>query len=202
MFLKSIIISAFILLFSACTSNNFFYDNAKSSVSFPLNQTNKNINLTNAKYENTFSGCSLDTYTLSDENSQYGKLFIEHIRLADNCQWNGLASGYFTYEFKTRMKFKSFDLADRFVKQNYEISTYKVNGEKYLSIIEIYSVGSNIFILDNSGKLSFEIIKSLDSNYVYKYLNEPRTDIKYNFSLVQNNAFFSYFGRESEEYLK
>ena len=202
MFFKSIIILSFVLLFSACTSNNFFYDNAKSSVSFPLNQTNKNINLTNVKYENTFSDCSLDTYTLSDENSQYGTLVIEHIRLAHNCQWNGLASGYFTDEFKTRMKFKSFDVAERVVRHNFEISTYQVNEEKYLSISEIYSVGSNIFILDNSGKLSFEIIKSLDSNYVYKYLNEPRTDIKYNFSLVQKNAFFSYFGRESKEYIK
>jgi hypothetical protein len=198
MFFKSIILSLFALLLTACVSSSFVYDKQNSSFSLPIFDADKKIRLTAPKYENTYSVCSLDTFTISDDNYNYGKLFIENIQLESNCHWNGLASGYFTYEFRTRMKFKTFELVDRFIKQNYEVSTYKVDGEKYLSIIEMYSVNNNVFILDNSGKLSVELIKLLDANYEYKYSDLPRADVQYDFSLVKNNAIYSYFGKESE----
>jgi hypothetical protein len=198
MFIKVIIASIISLLLNSCVSNNFHYDMKNSSLSLPLEKLNKKVFLTDVKYENTFSGCSLDTYILSGKSKEYGKLFVENIELANNCQWNGSASGFFTYELKTRLKFKSFKLVDRFTKQNYEISTYKVDGNKYVSIIERYTVNSNILIIDNKGKLSAELINKLDPEFEYKYLNEQRTDIKYDYSLVKNNVFFRYFGKEVE----
>ncbi|PLY09018.1 MAG: hypothetical protein C0626_08350 [Arcobacter sp.] len=198
MFLKLIIASIISLLLTSCVSNNFHYDMKNSSLSFPLENLNKKVFLTDVKYENTFSGCSVDTYILSCKSKEYGNFFIENIELANNCQWNGAANGFFTYELKTRLKFKTFKLVDRFTKQNYEISTYKVDGEKYVSIIERYTVNGNILIIDNRGKLSAEIIKTLDPEFEYKYLNEQRTDIKYDYSLVKNNVFFRYFGKEVE----
>jgi len=198
MFLKSVFIASFTLLFSSCTMNNFYLNNDKNFIYFPLeNGEVKKITLSKPKYENTFSQCSQDTYKLSDENYEYGKLFIEHISLEHSCSWNGLASGYFTYELKNRLKFNSFKLVNRFTKFNYEISTYKINDEKYVDIIDIFSVDSNILIIDNKGKLSSMLISKLDSKYEYKYLNEPRSDLDYNYSLVDNNMIFSYFGRES-----
>jgi len=200
MFFKSIILALTTLLFTSCVSYNFTYNKKLGSFSLPIHDLKKEFTLTNPIYKNTYSGCSLDTFTINDENNTYGKLFIENIELDNNCSWNGLGSGYFTYELRTRMKFKSFELVDRFIKQNYEISTYKVNGEKYLSIIDMYSVNNNTFILDNKGKLSFEIIKSLDANYQYKYLDLPRTEVYYEYSLVQNNIFHNYFGKQSEDF--
>ncbi|WP_428025808.1 hypothetical protein [Arcobacter sp.] len=197
MFFKSIIFSSLVLLFTSCASSSL-YDKKDNSVNFTLFDINKKIHLTNPKYTYTFSTCSLDTYTLKDENKEYGNLFIEHIFLDNSCYWNGLASGFFVYELKSRMKFKSFDLVDRFTKSNYEISTYKVDGEKYVSIIDMFNVHGNVLIIDNRGKLSQQIVKSLDAKFEYKYLDAPRTDIKYDYSLVQNNRLFGYFTRESE----
>ncbi len=191
------------VLFSACSVENFnlynykTLDNHKNIISFDFNGTIKRVELLNPKYENQYSDCSLDTYTLSDDNKEYGKLFIENIQLDNSCQWNGLASGYFVYEFKNRSKFKSFKLVNRFLKSNFEVSTYLVDGEKYVDIIDIFSVNSNTLIIDSKGKLASMIISNLDSKYEYKYLDKPRLDFDYNFSLVNNNFFLHYFGRES-----
>lgn len=198
MFFKSIIALSITLLLTSCVSNSLNYNNKKSSINLTINNKEKVITLTNPKFVNTFSVCSLDTYTLSDENSEYGRLFLENIALEGNCQWNGAASGFFVYELRTKLKFKTFKLVDRFIQKNYEISTYKVDGDKYVSIIEMYSVNSNSFIIDNKGKLSTEIIKALDPEFKFKYTDAPRTDIKYDFSLVQNNIFKGYFTKESE----
>lgn len=197
MFYKSIIALSITLLLTSCVSSSFSYDKKTSSVSFPLQEINKKILLTDVKYQNTFSNCSLDTYILSAKSQEYGNLFIENIELSSNCQWNGLASGFFIYELKNRLKFKTFKLVDRFTKENYEISTYKVDGDKYLNILERYTVNGNVLIIDNRGKLSAEIIKNLDPRFELKYLNESRTDINYNYSLVDNNFIFGYFGIES-----
>lgn len=191
------------VIFSACSVDNFVLynyktlDNNKNIISFDFNGKIKRIELSNPKYENQYSDCSLDTYTLSDESKEYGKLFIENIELEHNCQWNGLASGYFVYEFKTKNKYKSFKLVSRFLKSNFEISTYLVDDEKYVDIIDIFSVNRNTLIIDSKGKLASLITSSLDANFEYKYLDKPRLDFDYNHSLVNSNIFFNYFGRES-----
>lgn len=201
---SKIAITAFIaVLFSACSVENYnLYNyqtlqNHKNVITFNMNGIEKKIELQKPKYEYQFSNCSQNTYTLSDDSSEYGKLFIENISLESTCQWNGLASGYFIREFKNINKFKSFELVNRFLKSNYEISTYLVNNEKYVDIIDIFSVDQNTLIVDSKGKLASIIISNLDSTYEYKYLDKPRLDVTYNYSLVQNNFFKHYFGRES-----
>jgi hypothetical protein len=198
MFFKSLIASLIALFITSCASSSFYYDKKDSSVNINLVTINKKIALTNPKLEHTFSSCTMNSYILKDDNKKYGNLFLENIELTNNCHWNGSASGFFTYELKTRMKFKSFELVDRFTKDYYEISTYKVNDEKYVSIIDMYTVNRDVLIIDNSGKLSQEIIKTLNPNFNFKYVNAPRTDIDYNFSLVKFNTFNGYFTRESE----
>lgn len=190
------------LFFTACSTSNYVLYNYKTSsddgtnvISFDFGKSEKKIELTKPKYENRFSDCSIDTYTLFDDNYEYGKLFIENIELENTCSWNGLPSGYFIYEFKN--KFKSFKLVNRFLKSNYEVSTYLVDGEKYVDIIDIFSVNKNTFIIDSKGKLASLIISSLEADYEYKYLEEKRLDFDYDYSLVQNNFFKAYFGRES-----
>ncbi len=202
MFFKLIISSIIAVFLTSCVSNNFHYDTKTSSIVLPLPKLDKKISFSDVKYENTFSGCSLNSYILSAKSKEYGNIFIENIQLANGCQWNGSASGFFTYELRTRLKLKTFKLVDRFTKENYEVSTYRVDGDKYLSIIERYTVDSNVLIIDNMGKLSSQIIKDLDPKFEYKYLDENRTNIKYNFSLVKNNLFFRYFGSEDEREVK
>lgn len=203
MFSKFVLAFFIAVLFSACSVDNFVLynyktlDNNKNIVSFDFNGNIKRVEFLNPKYNNQYSDCSIDTYTLSEESKEYGKLFIENIRLDNNCQWNGLASGYFVYEFKNRNKYKSFKLVSRFLKSNFEVSTYLVDNEKYVDIIDIFSVNTNTLIIDSKGKLASLIISSLDSNTEYKYLNKPRLDFEYNYSLVNNNIIFHYFGRES-----
>lgn len=204
MIFKSLFIVFISIFFTACSVENYnlysyknSINNGKNTISLNLMGIEKKIELTNPKYENTYSSCSQDTYTLFDDNYNYGKLFIENIDLSFNCQWNGLASGYFVYEFKNRNKFKSFELVNRFLKQNFEVSTYLVDGEKYVDIIDIFSVNKNTLIIDERGKLAYLIISNLDPKYEYKYLDKPRLDFNYNYSLVQNNMLFSYFGYES-----
>ncbi len=202
MFFKSIIFSLIAIFFTSCASSSFYYDKKENSANINLLNVNKKITLTNPKIEHTFSQCTINSYILKDDNKKYGNLFLENIELYNNCHWNGSASGFFTYELKTRMKFKSFELVDRFSKDHYEISTYKVNNEKYVSIIDMYTVNRDVLIIDNNGKLSQEIIKILDPKFNFKYVNSPRTDINYNYSLVKFNMFNSYFTKESERRIR
>ncbi|MGB5920304.1 hypothetical protein [Arcobacter sp.] len=202
MFFKSLIFSLIAIFFTSCASSSFYYDKKDSSANINLLNVNKKIVLTNPKIEHTFSQCTINSYTLKDDNKKYGNLFLENIQLSTDCHWNGSVTGFFTYELKTRMKFKSFELVDRFSKDYYEISTYKVNNEKYVSIIDMYTVNSDVLIIDNNGKLSQEIIKILDPEFNFKYVNAPRTDINYNYSLVKFNMFNSYFTKESERRIR
>lgn len=195
---KSLLLVFVVFIFSGCFVNTFHLNKKDKEINLSFDDKIIKIKLSKPLYENTYSQCSQDTYKLNDDNHVYGKLYIENIELDNSCSWNGLASGYFAYELKNRLKFKSFKLVNKFTKFNYEISTYLVNNEKYIDIIEIFSVNKNIFILDNMGKLSSYIISKLDKKYEYKYLNRQRTDIKYSFSLVDNNTFLNYFGKEVE----
>lgn len=198
MIFKNLFVCFLVVLFlSSCSYNYFNYDTKKDLISFPLSKDKSMIvKLDNSKFEYRFSQCSFNSYTLKDKSEKYGELFLENIELESSCQWNGLASGYFIYELRNQMKFKDFKFIERFKKDNYEISTYKIDNSSYINIIELYTTSTNLFIVDNKGVLSAELIRNLDSKYMFKYDELKRVNIDYNYSLVDNNFYKSYFSFE------
>jgi hypothetical protein len=142
--------------------------------------------------------CVSSSYTIFDENSNFGKLFVESVTLDSNCKWRGLAISAFKNNLEREVGDKNIEVVESIEKKNISFRTFKV-GDSYISLINIYDVSTEKFILDYSGKLYTKLISYYDKSYVDKYSSEKRFTKTYNDSLVRKNFFFHYFYKEIEK---
>lgn len=188
---KSILIVFIIALFSGCTALQV--DN--------ISMWNKDLKLTNKEVTTTFHPCTTFSYYVKDNNKKYGKLFIEYVDLSSDCMWNGFARGFFEELFKQTQKINSMKIVEQYDYDNFEFTTYLIDNSSYVNLIYNFTTSKSIFILDYSGKLSNEYIKSYNKDYVSKYINKKRYSKDYEKSLVTMGNFYSYFSRDSDSYV-
>ncbi len=182
---KSILLTfSCLLLFTACTSNN--YNLHKNKVDFETDKTY------------TFSKCTSFTNKNSIDSPIYGKLFIEVLDMGMDCKWNGFERGYFTSLFKSELKLKSMTKVEEVNFTNYEITTYKIDDDFYVNFILYFLRNESQIIVDYDGVLSTEIIRNFDKTYENKYINEKRFKSSFDSSLVEKNYINNYFYEERE----
>lgn len=195
--IKNLFILFAIFLFTACTSTiPYNYSSKTNELKFKISEENyftKELN--NPKYISTFDDCANESYLLKEE-----RYFIEYISLDYNCKWNGLADGYFEREFKAKLKLKSMLPLERIDIKNYSFSTFKIDDKYSLNTITIYSVNSNIFIIDYDGTLYNELLVKLNPTYQNTFLSSPRFKADYKYSMVRFNILNSYFNREIQTF--
>jgi hypothetical protein len=158
-----------------------------------------NNEISDFKKINTYDYCSKFSYIANIEDIKYKNLFIEYINLDSNCKWNGLASGYFISLFKEELKAKSFELVQRFDFKNLEISTYIVDKQFYVDIVNEFGVFDDKFIIDYSGIYTDEILRK--NGRINNYKDYARLDFEYSKSLVRFNFINNYFSRDSESFI-
>lgn len=193
MITKIVFASFLSVFFSACSLSNPSYDGNEN-----LFIKNEKILLSTSKKYLNPAFCIDFAYTIYDENSPYGKLFIESIDLSSNCKWNGFPRGFLQTSMKKYLKITSLEQVEKIDVEGYELSTYKVDNKAYVSLIYKYFGSDEKFIIDYEGVLSESIIQRFKSEYKSKYKNMERYSNKYNKSLVRDNFFESYFSAERE----
>lgn len=153
------------------------------------------IKLNNANFKIHSFGCTDYSYTFTEDNKEYGKLFVENIELSFNCRWNGLPSGFFEYNFRSNLKLSDVETVENIDIGGYSFRTFKVD-DSYYSIIYIYLGQSDRFIVDYEGRLYDELLKSFKKDYVNKFINKKRFYKYYDDSLVRKNIINHYFSAE------
>jgi len=192
--IKSLYILLMTLFFAACSSIvPYNYSTKKDELKFKISDNNyltKKLN--NPEYISTFDTCTNKSYLLKEK-----RYFVEYISLENNCNWNGLASGYFEREFKSKLKLKSMKALERIDIKNYSFATFKIDDKYSLNTITMYIGFTDIFIIDFEGELYNELLVKLNPSYENKFESLPRFMADYDYSLVKFNLFNSYFNREA-----
>lgn len=191
------------LFFSSCSAISFSYNNKSHELVFNISKDNVyTAKLFNPSVTPQFDACSSFSYILHDKSSSWGKLFIEHIDLNSNCQFNSETSGLFLYEYKENLKLNAFELIELKQHKNYEFYTYKINDLEYINFIYIFSPFAFTFIIDQKGILSQEVLQQFDASYNSLFIKKKRFEANYNYSLVRMNVFKGYFNKMSEDFSK
>jgi len=187
------------LFFVACstTSLNNYTSKTKELSFYSNNNLLSKLKFDNPKQRHYLSTpCVINSYTIEEKNSNYGKLFFEYIDLDSNCFWTGLASGFFETSLNYELKLDSIEIVENIDINNYTFKTYKLNNESYLSVIYSYYTNTNMFLVDYQGKFYTKLLKELKPEYISKYLDKKRFAGNYNKSLVRKNIFENYFRYE------
>ena len=184
--MKYIYLIGVVFFFNACSATNY-------------NSITNYIDLKKERKQFTNSTCSFNSFIINSQTPKYGKIFIEHVELNNNCEWNGFSRSYFDNLFKEKTHVKSMVAVERVDFENFEFSTYLINDKYILNLISEFSGSKSVFTLDYKGLLFNEMIKKFDKNYVSVYLEKPRFSSNYNSSLVNQNIVKDYFNKEIEE---
>lgn len=196
--MRVFLLSLTLLFFTGCFSTIAFNGHdQKTNLALKVPNNIIDIKFTKPKYTYTKTSCVDNSYTIADDHERYGKLFIEYVDLDNRCEWKGLASGHFVYEYKKQLKLESLERVESVEKAGYVISTYRVNKSSYINIIYDYKYEKDIMIVDHLGVLSEEILTAIDAP-LSQYRHEKRFETDYNYSLVKFNLFFNYFNITDE----
>lgn len=180
-----------VLSFSACANKNFTNAYLAKDNKLMFSTGTKVEFSKQADYKGWFSSCVMDSYTIFDENSNFGKLFVESISLEHNCKWSGLPLSFFEINLKRELKIKYLKTVESIDIGNMSFITYKID-DSYLSLISLYSTNTQKFILDYSGKLYAKLLKSYDTSYDDKF--SDKKDLKtYNDSLARKILYIDIF---------
>lgn len=199
---KILILLISIFFLSGCADKNAVYKLDNRSITLGKDINNRvNINFTNPLMQRHLERCVFDSYTLLDDNENYGNLFIEYIDISSNCRWNGLSSGFFETSLRYSLKLNSIKTVETFEIDNYTFKTYMINNDSYLSAIYIYKGSTkDVFILDYYGRLYTKVLKTFNPNYINKFLAKKRFIGRYNESLVRKNFIEHYFSVDRSDF--
>ncbi|WP_072682583.1 hypothetical protein [Arcobacter sp. LA11] len=130
----------------------------------------------------------MEAYTLNTQD-----IFLEYIRVDHNTQWNGQALSLFEGFFVEKLNIRDFETIEKKDIEHYTFKTYRINESFVIHSIAIYTVVSDIIILDTKGDLYKNLLFRLDGNYQYKFDKEEKGDINFNISMVKENCFKGFF---------
>lgn len=190
----------FTLFISGCAGKSSIFSYSNNSQILHLGKDNQNqisikFNNPEIKHHQSFQ-CNVNSYTLNENNYEYGKLFIEYINLGSSCHWNGLSSGFFESNLKSELKINTLEIVENFDISSYNFKTYRVNNDSYISIIYIYKRNVDRFILDYDGKLYTKLLKVFKPEYKNRIDFQKRFRGNYDSSLVRKNSINNYFEQE------
>lgn len=130
----------------------------------------------------------LDAYTLKTD-----EIFLEHIHVDNDVDWEGLPSSVYTSFLKEQLKFKNMEVLEKFEYDGFDFITYKIDNHFILNFIYIYEINKDTFILDVKSNLYTNLLKSFDSSYEYSYEKNSEEGLSLDISLVKQNAIYGYF---------
>ena len=130
----------------------------------------------------------LDAYTLKSD-----EIFLEHIHVDNDVEWEGLPSSIYTSFLKEQLKFKNMEVLEKFEYDGFDFITYKLDNHFILNFIYIYEINKDTFILDVKSNLYTKLLKSFDSSYEYNYEKNSQEVLNLDISLVKQNAIYGYF---------
>jgi len=133
-----------------------------------------------------------EAYTLKTQN-----LFIEYIKTDVDVIWNGLASSFFVTLLKEKLKVNDLELLEKYEYEGYDFITYKIDKHFIINFIYIYEMHKEVFILDIKSELYENLLKNFDKDYKYKFEKNADDKMGFDFSLVKENAFNSYFALDN-----
>lgn len=173
---------------------------AKASLpifSFDENELKFQINtheMLSYKLENFDYKTRHDPYTIEAFTIKNQDIFLEYIRLDNDCAWNTDAYGAYKSFFKDKLKLDSMNLLEEQKFENYTLSSYKINNLFVLHFIYIFEMYKDTFIIDTKGDLYHKLLTCLkEENEEYLYAKEKKMDIAFDISLTKENAFSYYF---------
>jgi hypothetical protein len=153
------------LVFSGCSAPLVQYSNDTKVLSLKINdKTRKNLKLNNVRYESRGGQCIQNHFAIADKHiPKYGHIFAEHIEISSNCEWNGLAEGYWVSHIKKYFKVKEVKRISNKKIGQYEFSTFLLDNSYEIKMIEIWGSSENTFIFDVDGIFSEELESDLNS---------------------------------------
>lgn len=198
---KSLIVLFSLFLFVGCAKFTNYSKENKELIFSKNKDTLLNVSLSNPKQNyHASSNCVINSYTITDLNNEYGKLFFESIDLENQCSWTGLASSYFETSLRYELKIDSIETVENIEVGTYSFKTYKIDNASYLSVIYISSTYSNIFLIDYDGKLYTKLLQKIKPEYKNSNLNKKRFIGNYSSSLARKNLIENYFRSERMEF--
>ncbi len=132
-----------------------------------------------------------EAYTLNTKD-----IFLEYIKVDVNTQWNGQALSLFEGFFKEKLNIGDIEVLEKKEIGTYTFKIYKLDDSFILHMIYIYSVSSDVIILDTKGDLYKNLLFRLDGKYEYRFDNEEKGDINFNISMVKENWLKGFFGSQ------
>ena len=150
-------------LFIGCATQTATFNNKTKLLTINIDHKNKKELLFTTPIVNNNGGhCILNHFAVAQRDvPQYGDIFVEHISIDTNCEWNGLAEGYFSEYMKKYFNIKSVKKLDIKKIGKFEFSTYLLDNYLKIKMIEIWGPKENTFIFDKLGFFSDELEKTL-----------------------------------------
>lgn len=130
----------------------------------------------------------LDAYTMTANG-----LYIEYIHTDVDVSWNGQALSFFTSLLRHDLKANEMKLLEKREFKHYEFLVYEIDQSYVLSMIYIYEINKDVFIIDLKSQLYENLLRNFDRDYTYKFKKNESSLPYINTSLVKNNAIYSYF---------
>lgn len=135
-----------------------------------------------------------DPYTIEAFTIKNRDIFLEYIRLDNDCGWDTDPYGAYKSFFKEKLNLDSMALLEEHKFDNYTLSTYRIDNQFIVHLIHIFEMYKDTFIVDTKGDLYQKLLCALkDENMTYAYKDDEKMNVDFDISLTKQNAFSSYF---------
>lgn len=175
--------------------SSFRYSSKEGKIFLRANKKEIRIELTDFFETSQSSSCIQSSYCILCSESNYGKLFMEYIRLQSGCDWQSLPHGNFRDLIKSELKIGKMETIEQYDLKNFEISCFQIDDIYKLYTIVIYEGGKYIFFVDYEGRLYKDIATAfnIDIKQMPKLQIFPKN---YKGSLGKMNMIEGYLSRD------
>jgi hypothetical protein len=134
-----------------------------------------------------------DPYTIEAFTIKNKDIFLEHIRLDNDCAWSTDPLGAYKSFVKEQLKIKKMALLEEHKFDNYVFCSYKIDDEFVIHLIHVFEMYKDTFIIDTKGDLYKRLLSLLKSDFKYAFEDEHKVNVNFDISLTKHNAFANYF---------
>ncbi|MGA1933395.1 hypothetical protein ACH5BF_11885 [Arcobacter sp. YIC-464] len=181
------IIKNFLKSFIKLSRPRFFFNDNK--LIFKIDSDNfYTYEIDNYETKTRHDSYVLDAYTLKTD-----AVFLEHIHIDNDVQWEGLPSSIYISFLKDSLRIKQMDVLEKIEFDGFDFITYKIDNHFILNFIYIYEINKDTFILDVKSELYTNLLKKFDSSYTYKFEQNSDETLSLDLSIVKQNGIYGYF---------
>ena len=198
--LRNILKFAFLAFFlNACVTNpTIKYDDKEIQVKI---DKAKYYKIPSEKQANKkgLDSCVFDSLYLRDKNDKYD-FSLDYIDLNERCDWGGFSKSEYLSHIKDSNKIRYLKFAQKFEKENMEITKYQTDKKCGFYLVSIYGAGEVIFIVDKNGALVSDMTKDFDMDMQVDIKNSCSNEtLELKHSIIKNNFFYKYFKKEEND---